>query len=746
MDRLSVYITRKLPLVAARAFSFLDRDLYLPSFPQKGFRRVHYPCQTVAEQRHNLHNSDDDDGKTTAATDPHEAIINTATFFEKSKMIESIIYPAQADWPSHAETIREELSLIQGQILQLQQHERKYYPLITASSSSSSSSSSLLSSLRCSNTAKETEEWRAKMCEWMFQLLDHFELDREVATVAIYFLDQSFHPPQTRQALWMSLQTKPLSIHHYGKYRQKNYRNIDSSCSSSVRFYQWLAVTCLYLAIKMVSPFQLRCRTLCQLTNGNLTPYDIVTMERNLLRVLNWQVHPPTAMQYVTLFLRFLVLTYANKNNNKKKKSKHQHATTVGIGEEDENEIANTADGHVSSDDDDDLDDDPQVVWQKLMVESSQTLSNTARYATEVKVFLDLPSSNGTTTAAPPSVWAMAAVWCALEKYQADHRQVSPRNNKNNNIVFCLWRDLIWHHLLPLLDMKWNAVQQVCRLLRPILFPNQAPTPQVDYYSLDDDVSFQTIPKDESVAPTAICDDDAAAPRFGGKTSPTSVLEVPDEHEHHKSGSGDYDHEDLSSANVPGDISHAEPPSPPNALWSTKREALMRQMLDSKRQKRVMPEAPASSVEPGGNDGHGNGTAATRIDSSAKGEDSHHGTTDVSAPFARRSTEDLQPTVAAALSAECTLTAAVHGHGADDDCNLVPLTQCEAVDPTDNHSAEDNFGSAIHATGLGAHPNDSNSNKVVASIVRRPIPRRATKGDTHILAVSTDYTNEYHDV
>ena len=65
------------------------------------------------------------------------------------------------------------------------------------SSTSSSPSSSSVSTTEASSTATTTtnptrveEGWRRKICEWMFEVVDHYKFDREVVSIALYYLDR----------------------------------------------------------------------------------------------------------------------------------------------------------------------------------------------------------------------------------------------------------------------------------------------------------------------------------------------------------------------------------------------------------------------------------------------------------------------------------------------------------------------------------------------------------------------------
>jgi len=132
-----------------------------------------------------------------------------------------------------------------------------------------------------------TENWRRRLCEWMFEVTDHYDFDREVVSVAFDYLDRS-----------ISLSYGPISIKNLTK-----------------RDYQLYAVTSLYLAIKVHGEMdsdihgkrvKLRIAHFTELSRGFFKNETIEAKEREILSSFNWRVNPPTCAQYLSLFLRLL--------------------------------------------------------------------------------------------------------------------------------------------------------------------------------------------------------------------------------------------------------------------------------------------------------------------------------------------------------------------------------------------------------------------------------------------------------
>ena len=98
-------------------------------------------------------------------------------------------------------------------------------------------------------TATINDVWREKICEWCYQVVDHFDFSREVVGVCMSFLDRY------------------LSTRRVNK-----------------KIFQLAAMTCLYIAIKLYEPSTLKISSLIGLSRGFFTDEHIVAMEQSILR------------------------------------------------------------------------------------------------------------------------------------------------------------------------------------------------------------------------------------------------------------------------------------------------------------------------------------------------------------------------------------------------------------------------------------------------------------------------------
>jgi hypothetical protein len=108
------------------------------------------------------------------------------------------------------------------------------------------------SSTQSSNSSASStvdESWRELICEWSFQVVDHFDFNRETVAISLSYLDRF-------------VASRPVNR----------------------RTFQLAAMTTLYLAIKLFEPGQLKVHDLVKLSQGCFVADHIVMMEESILR------------------------------------------------------------------------------------------------------------------------------------------------------------------------------------------------------------------------------------------------------------------------------------------------------------------------------------------------------------------------------------------------------------------------------------------------------------------------------
>jgi len=128
---------------------------------------------------------------------------------------------------------------------------------LSSNSSTTSSSSTLINDM-----------WREKICEWNYQVIDHFGFNREVVAISLNYLDRY-------------IVSRPVNK----------------------KVFQLAAMTSLYLAIKIHEPGRLKMSSLLELSRGYFMIEHVVAMEEAILRCVsslacttfygrNWQKIP----------------------------------------------------------------------------------------------------------------------------------------------------------------------------------------------------------------------------------------------------------------------------------------------------------------------------------------------------------------------------------------------------------------------------------------------------------------------
>lgn len=116
-------------------------------------------------------------------------------------------------------------------------------------------------------------DWRDKICNWNFSVIDHYGFNRKTVAISMDLFDRFM----------------------------ASRGNI---CDGNQAFLASLAT--LYIAIKLNEKKKISLSTITKLSKGQYEAKDIEKMEFEILRRLTWCVHPPTTVDFIWLFLKFL--------------------------------------------------------------------------------------------------------------------------------------------------------------------------------------------------------------------------------------------------------------------------------------------------------------------------------------------------------------------------------------------------------------------------------------------------------
>ena len=153
------------------------------------------------------------------------------------------------------------------------------------------------------DNSSSPEEWRRKICQWSYRVVDNFQFDRSVVSVAMNILDrfvQVFRLPSDDNSHCLCVACK---------------QSMDS------RTFQLASMTSLYIAIKSAPETAtveemnrrrgFKISTFAELSRGLFSANDIAEMEQAILSTLTWLVNPPTPMTFVPYLLNILPPTHS---------------------------------------------------------------------------------------------------------------------------------------------------------------------------------------------------------------------------------------------------------------------------------------------------------------------------------------------------------------------------------------------------------------------------------------------------
>jgi len=117
---------------------------------------------------------------------------------------------------------------------------------------------------------------RVKMCEWCYQVVDFCKFRRETVGIGMSYLDRYMCSKKGKKAL--------------GDRKE----------------YQLVAMTCLYIAIKLHEPLEMETSLLADLSRGCYTEMEFANMEQCILEAIEWRVSGPTPLAFVLHFISFI--------------------------------------------------------------------------------------------------------------------------------------------------------------------------------------------------------------------------------------------------------------------------------------------------------------------------------------------------------------------------------------------------------------------------------------------------------
>mmetsp|Transcript_18880 Transcript_18880/g.40475 ORF Transcript_18880/g.40475 Transcript_18880/m.40475 type:complete len:285 (+) Transcript_18880:175-1029(+) len=109
--------------------------------------------------------------------------------------------------------------------------------------------------------------WREKICEWCYEVVDHCDIDRDVVGISLFYFDK-----------YLSLQTQ-----------------------FAESLVQLVAMTSLYLAVKLNSTRKISVSSIVALGKGCIRVDQVLKMEICVMKKLHWHLNPPTPSIYLNV-------------------------------------------------------------------------------------------------------------------------------------------------------------------------------------------------------------------------------------------------------------------------------------------------------------------------------------------------------------------------------------------------------------------------------------------------------------
>lgn len=159
----------------------------------------------------------------------------------------------------------------------------------------------------CAPSAEEEDDAvRRNVCQWNYECVDYFLLDREAVYLSMHYFDR-----------YLARQAQSIAA----RKRKGEGEGSSSSSKPSVLLSHLLALASLYVACKLhgvsTEPQaasseggqkKIRLQDFCQMSRGTYCPQMLEEMELSLLTNLQWKVHPPTPTDFLLRFVKILSL------------------------------------------------------------------------------------------------------------------------------------------------------------------------------------------------------------------------------------------------------------------------------------------------------------------------------------------------------------------------------------------------------------------------------------------------------
>jgi len=149
-------------------------------------------------------------------------------------------------------------------------------------------------------------EWRTKMSKWAFEVINHFGYDHEILFIFFNYIDR------------FMFQCNSVGEIGDNKDRESSFQcndekdareSIENNHNMTAKSFKLVCMGALYLAIKLhaesnTKNLKLSSHDFSLVSNGGFSKADVELMENKMCHTLQWLLHPPTPMRFVTGYLQ----------------------------------------------------------------------------------------------------------------------------------------------------------------------------------------------------------------------------------------------------------------------------------------------------------------------------------------------------------------------------------------------------------------------------------------------------------
>lgn len=175
---------------------------------------------------------------------------------------------------------------------------------------------------------------RTKMCDWYYEMSDFLKIDRSTASRSLTLLDR--------------FMTTPIHHHHHHHHlRPKqpssyNVAGVIIAASQNRDEYQLVALTALFLSIKLYERLNIQPEHVSYLSRGRYTSDEVIQMEIIMLQALEWRVCVADKVDYVEAYLNVLLPDCGIVSSNKRRRSRDDPTGTQDVVDQDKNDALST--------------------------------------------------------------------------------------------------------------------------------------------------------------------------------------------------------------------------------------------------------------------------------------------------------------------------------------------------------------------------------------------------------------------